>query len=63
MKRPKLTKEQQAELNRVASFIATAADWLEDSNLRHMTTAKILSRVACFADRLTDLKFKDDFGA
>jgi len=56
MKQIKLTKKEKAELKRICDFFMEATEIIEDTPLRAMVSAKILSRLSCFADRLVGKK-------
>ena len=53
MKLMKLTKKQKTELDKVVKFFLEATEPIEDSHLRAMVDVKIMSRIGCFAERLT----------
>jgi len=48
----KLTKAQGKEFKEISKFFLEATDVIEDPYLRATVSAKILSRLSCFADRL-----------
>lgn len=48
-----LAESQNKELKRITKFFLEAVDPIEDQHERGIVSAKILSRLACFADRLT----------
>jgi len=52
MKKIKLTKKQKQELNSIAKYFLEATEPIEDSALKAMVTAKILSRIGALSDRL-----------
>ena len=53
MKQIKLTRKQKAQMDKICDFFMEATEPIEDTYLRGVVSAKILSRLACFADKLT----------
>ena len=56
MKQIKLTRKQKAQMDKICDFFMEATEPIEDTYLRGVVSAKILSRLACYADRLTGEK-------
>jgi len=52
MEKTKLTKGQKAELKRIGDFFLEATEPIEDTFIRAVVSAKILSRLGCFTEKL-----------
>jgi len=52
MKQIKLTSKEKAELKRISNFFLEATEIIEDTALQAQVSARILSRIGCFADKL-----------
>ena len=52
MKQIKFTQKQKAEIKRILKYFLEAAEVIDDTELRAWVSARIASRVSCFADRL-----------
>lgn len=59
MKRMILTKRQQKEMDRIVHFFLESTEILEpDKHLRAAVDVKIMSRLACFTDKLLGIPEK-----
>ena len=53
MKLIKLNKKQDKEMKRIVKWFMEATEPIEDTHLKAMVDVKILSRLGCLSERLT----------
>ena len=53
LKQIKLMRKQKEEMRRIDNFFLEAVEPISNSQEKHMVAVKILSRLACFSDKLT----------